>query len=64
MYFNLLLLSNRRYAHYNEVHEKASANIGNYLKNPINAFQMIKRLTADWAEVERTTTLDNVMGTN
>lgn len=36
----------------------ASANVGEYLSNPINAYLMTKRLTEDWKKVEDTMTYD------
>jgi Prolyl 4-Hydroxylase alpha-subunit, N-terminal region len=47
---------------YNKNHKAASANIGKFLENPIRAFQMIKRVTSDWVEVEKLVTYDNMMG--
>lgn len=37
---------------YQKVHSEASADILQYLSNPINAFRLTKRLTTDWREVE------------
>lgn len=34
------------------MHTKAARNISSYLENPINAYLLIKRLTADWEKVE------------
>jgi prolyl 4-hydroxylase len=47
---------------YSRNHKAASVNIGKYLENPIHAFQMIKRVTSDWVEVEKLVTYDNMMG--
>jgi prolyl 4-hydroxylase len=47
---------------YSRNHKAASTNISKFLENPIRAFQMIKRVTSDWVEVEKLVTYDNMMG--
>ncbi|EEZ97484.1 Prolyl 4-hydroxylase subunit alpha-2-like Protein [Tribolium castaneum] len=43
----------KRYAAiYKNQHDKASENVQVYVANPINAYTLVKRLTADWREVE------------
>ena len=34
------------------MYEEASSDVGKYLANPINAYLLVKRLTADWKQVE------------
>lgn len=55
----LLFIYNSKVDEYQKVHEEASADILQYLSNPINAFRLTKRLTTDWREVE-TLMLDDV----
>ncbi|KAL1505429.1 hypothetical protein ABEB36_004999 [Hypothenemus hampei] len=38
--------------HYKEQHNKALEDPQLYLSNPINAYTLVKRLTADWSQVE------------
>jgi len=40
------------------MYNEASIDVSKYLANPINAYLIVKRLTADWKEVE------NVMSEN
>ncbi|CAD7090460.1 unnamed protein product [Hermetia illucens] len=37
---------------YQKEHEEASADISEYLANPINAYLLTKRLTSDWKQIE------------
>lgn len=37
---------------YEKMYEEASADVGKYLSNPINAYLLVKRLTSDWKQVE------------
>lgn len=39
-------------AHYTSEHEKAHKDPTDYLSNPINAYLLVKRLTADWKATE------------
>ncbi|XP_065583051.1 prolyl 4-hydroxylase subunit alpha-1-like isoform X2 [Artemia franciscana] len=39
---------------YSDLHKEASQDTTKYLENPINAYLLVKRLTADWKEVEST----------
>ena len=39
-------------AQYESAYEEASKDTSKYLANPINAFLIIKLLTADWKQVE------------
>lgn len=39
-------------AHYTAEHEKARKDPTDYLSNPINAYLLVKRLTADWKATE------------
>ncbi|KAJ3641680.1 hypothetical protein Zmor_028164 [Zophobas morio] len=49
----------KRYAHiYKSQYEKAAEDVQVYVANPINAYTLVKRLTADWKEVENLITMD------
>lgn len=37
---------------YKKQHELASDDLETYVSNPINAYLLVKRLTADWKQVE------------
>ncbi|XP_057378430.1 prolyl 4-hydroxylase subunit alpha-1-like [Daphnia carinata] len=37
---------------YESIYQEASADVTKYLANPINAYLLVKRLTADWKQVE------------
>ena len=55
MYFFLQIYSsyfNRFKEEYGKLHEVASADTQSFLENPINAFLLVKRLSADWKAAE------------
>jgi prolyl 4-hydroxylase len=35
------------------MYQEASADVSQYLANPVNAYLLVKRLTSDWKKVER-----------
>lgn len=37
---------------YENLYQEASSDVSKYLANPVNAFLLVKRLTADWKQVE------------
>lgn len=43
---------------YKDINDEASRDVGKYLSNPINAYRLVKRLTADWRIVEATLTVN------
>ena len=49
---------------YESLYEEASTNVGKYIANPINAYLLVKRLTADWKQVEGVMTQNTGPGNN
>lgn len=46
------------------MYEEASADVSNYLANPLNAYLLVKRLTSDWKKVEGVMSKNAASGMN